>query len=261
VRFQPGFCPCQSQDCGTSHSFQYQRRGTFTRACDGRKVQRFQCKGCKRTFSTQTFRVDYRLRRPALDGPIFCDLVSKVTQRQITRKLFCNRRTVARRLMIFGRHCQAFHERLLHARDPARCWQGRFLLDELETYEQNRRLKPVTVPVLVHRPSHCILHTSVGTLPPRRPLLPANQKKLVQLELTEGRRRSESRTKVAECFQILKSVCASTSIVRVNTDQKHAYRALLKEAFGDRMAQSGWYHAERPIRVVAAASVDPRASA
>jgi transposase-like protein len=235
MQFQPGFCPCESPECSTSYSFQYHRRGTFTRACDGRKVQRFQCKKCKRTFSTQTFRVDYRLRRPALDGRIFGELVSKVTQRQIARRLDCARRTVARRLEVFGKHCQAFHERLMHARGQTRPWQGRFLLDELETYEHNRRLRPVTVPVLVHKPSHCILHTAVGTLPPRKPLSKANQKKLEQMELLEGKRRSESRARVSECFDVLRSVLPTTGIVTVNTDEKHTYRVLLKKTFGDRL--------------------------
>jgi len=235
MQFQPGFCPCESPECRPGSSFQYQRRGTFTRACDGRAVQRFQCKRCKRTFSTQTFRVDYRLRKPALDRAVLLLLISKVTQRQSARDLKCDRGAIARRLERFGKHCQAFHERLMHERGQTRAWPGRFVLDELETYEHNRRLKPLTVPVLVHKQSHCILHASVGTLPARKPLSPANQKKLELLERVEGKRRSQSRAKVAECFEVLQSVCPTTGIVMVNTDQKHTYRALLREAFGDRL--------------------------
>jgi hypothetical protein len=186
-------------------------------------------------FSTQTFRVDHGLRRPALDGRIFGELVSKVTQRQIARRAFCTRRTVARRLDVFGEHCRDFHQRLMYERGQSRAWEGRFLLDELETYEHNRRLKPVTVPVLVHKPSYCILHAAVGTLPARKPLSPANLKKLAKLEIEEGKRRSESRVKVAECFEVLQSVTPTTGTVTVGTDEKHTYRALLKDAFGDRL--------------------------
>ena len=235
MEFQPGFCPCKSPECDSGASFQYQRCGTFRRACDGREVQRFQCKRCKRTFSTQTFRVDRRLRRPALDGRIFGELVSKVTQRQIARRAHCTRRTVARRLERFGEHCRDFHERLLYERGQTRAWEGRFLLDELETYEHNRRLKPVTVPVLIHKASYCILHAAVGTLPARKPLSPANLAKLATLEKEEGKRRSESRAKVAECFEVLQSVVPTTGMVTVGTDQKKTYGALLKEAFGDRL--------------------------
>jgi transposase-like protein len=235
MQFQPRFCPCASPECTGRTSFQYQRRGTFTRACDGRTVQRFQCKACKRTFSTQTFRVDYRLRRPALDPKVFTLLISKVTQRQIARDLKCDRRMVARRLEIFGKHCQAFHERLLFERGQARPWEGGFVFDELETYEHNRRLKPVTVPVLVHKTSHCILHTAVGTLPPRKPLSKANQRKLEKLELVEGKRRSESRAKVAECFAVLQSVCPPAAVVTIDTDEKYSYAMLLEKTFGERL--------------------------
>jgi len=245
MQFQPRYCPCESPECQARPGFQYQRRGTFTRACDGRAVQRFQCKGCQRTFSTQTFRVDYRLRKPALDHAVFLDLVAKVTQRQSARDLKCDRRMIARRLEIFGKHCRAFHERVLFERGQTRPWQGRFLLDELETYEHNRRLKPLTVPLLVHKPSHCILHAAVGTLPARKPLSKANQRKLEQLELVEGKRRSESRQKVAECFEVLQSVCPTTGLVIVNTDEKHTYRALLKDAFGDRLVHETT-HSSKP---------------
>jgi len=245
VQFQPSFCPCKSPECETSPGFQYQRRGTFKRACDGRVVPRFQCMRCKRSFSTQTFRVDHRLRSPRLDIPAFLLLISKVTQRQCTRDLRCDRASIARRLERYGKHCREFHEQLMHERGQTRAWEGRFLLDELETYEHNRRLKPVTVPVLVHKPSHCILHASVGTLPPRKPLSPANQKKLEKLEQVEGKRRSESRDKVAECFDVLQSVCPSSGPVRVGTDQKYSYRALLKKRFGDRLEHETT-HSSRP---------------
>jgi len=89
--------------------------------------------------------------------------------------------------------------------------------------------------VLVHKPSHCILHAAVGTLPPRKPLSKANQKKLEAYEAVEGKRRSESRVKVKECFEVLQGIVPTTGLVLVNTDQKHTYRALLKDAFGERL--------------------------
>src|SRR4030095_17248734 len=84
VQFQPRFCACESPECEARPGFQYQRRGTFTRACDGRTVQRFQCKGCKRTLSTQTFSVCRGLRKPALDHAIFLKFVGKAKQRPRT---------------------------------------------------------------------------------------------------------------------------------------------------------------------------------
>ena len=235
MEFQPRFCPCRSPLCETHPGFQYQRRGTFKRACDGRVIQRYQCKRCKRTFSAQTFRVDYRHHKPHLDHSIFLKFVGKVTQRQTTRDLHCTRATVARRVKRYGEHCRAFHMRVLAERDAKLVWDGPFVLDELETYEHNRRLKPLTVPLLVHKQSRCIVHAAVGTLPARKPLSPKNLEKLQAQEAADGKRLSESRAKVAECFDVLQTTTAANAVVNVRMDQKHTYRALLKKRFGDRL--------------------------
>ena len=228
--FTPAFCPC-----GPHAGFQYQRRGSFTRACDGRRVQRFQCKHCRRSFSTQTFSGDYRLKRPELSLPIFHKLVSKVTLRQISRTLHCNRKLVAHRLELFGEQCRAFHAERIELAGGSGLREGLFLLDELETYEHSRRLKPLTVPVLVHKPSHCVLHVAVGTLPPRRPLSRSETAKLAADQAASGKRCSESRAKVKECFERLRRLLPKAGPVHVRTDQKHTYAVLLKELFGERL--------------------------
>jgi transposase-like protein len=109
MSFQPAFCPCETPECQATPGFQYQRRGTYRRTCDGRVVQRYQCKRCKKTFSQQTFRVDRGLHRPSLDRLIFLGLVSNVSQRQITREFHCGRGSIARRMERYGKHCRAFH--------------------------------------------------------------------------------------------------------------------------------------------------------
>ncbi|MBK7644162.1 MAG: hypothetical protein IPJ19_14135 [Planctomycetes bacterium] len=237
MEFRPDHCPCEEPKCAGSAGFQYQRRGHYTRACDGRRVQRFQCKACKRTFSTQTFRVDYGLKRVSLDVKIFLALISKVTLRQIAKTHHCTLRTVARRLDLFGKQGRGFHEWRMRMRGIATPWEGQFQLDELETFEHNRRLKPVTVPVLVHKPSYCILHAEVGTLPARKPLSKANLAKLARYEKLEGdvKRKSESREKMTRCFEVLARVCDPKAKVFVGTDEKHTYGVALKRLFGARL--------------------------
>jgi transposase-like protein len=236
MSFQPSFCPCEPAQCHDRPSFQYQRKGTFTRACDGRVVQRYLCKGCGRTFSNQTFRVDHRLRRPSLDAKIFTSFISKVTQRFVARHHGCTRRTVARRLKRWGKHCQSFQARALQGPGRSLPWAGPFVFDELETFETDRRLQPVTVPMLVHRQSYFIVHTAVGTLPPRKPLSDANQARLELLEKKSGGKRiSESREKVAECFAALEALAPAPKAVAIDTDEKLTYGPLLRERFGDRL--------------------------
>src|SRR6185436_8600500 len=247
--FEPAFCPCEQPECENTPGFQYQRRGTYRRTCDGRVVQRYQCKRCNKTFSQQTFRVDRGLHRPSLDRLVFMGLVSKVSQRQMARENHCGRGSVARRMERYGEHCRAFHQLALRRRERSLAWEGHFQLDELETYETDRRLKPVTVPLLVHMPSRCVLHTAVGTLPPRKPLSPRKQKQLERIELEEDKKRtSESREKVSECFEVLKEITPTEGPVQVGTDEKPTYRTILKEKFGTRLVHQRT-HSKEPRTV------------
>ncbi|KAA3608176.1 MAG: hypothetical protein DWQ01_13980 [Planctomycetota bacterium] len=130
--FQPSHCPwprCPSRhDKASSH---IQRRGFF-RTRHQPKVQRFLCLVCKRSFSTQTFRLDYRLRYPDLHLKVFWENVSKVTLRQSGRKLKVDRKTIAHRLHLLGVHAEAFHTDKL--RQPAGAgFHGPFQLDEPES--------------------------------------------------------------------------------------------------------------------------------
>src|SRR5258708_15673720 len=98
--FTPRFCPYD--DCPAPANFE--RKGFYVRKCDGREVQRFKCLNCKRWFSEQTFKVNYRLKRPEIDVQVFDGLVSKVTQRQSARTVGCNRKAIALRLRLYGVH-------------------------------------------------------------------------------------------------------------------------------------------------------------
>ena len=68
--FVPPYCPngaCRHRRTAISRSSAFfRRKGSFARLGD-RRVARFQCKICGRHFSEQTFRVDYRWKRPELD--------------------------------------------------------------------------------------------------------------------------------------------------------------------------------------------------
>ncbi len=153
MRFHPRFCPRSDCPSRTSGHRRWCFKGRFHRACDGRTVQRFLCLECRRTFSTQTFRVDYRLKKPKLSLSLFGPLISKVTHRQAARVLGCSRRTVAHRLALLGDHCRSFHRWRLSQAGRKFGSSKVFQLDELETFEHSRRLAPLTMPVLIERSS------------------------------------------------------------------------------------------------------------
>ncbi|HRC63414.1 MAG TPA: hypothetical protein PLX85_09380 [Dehalococcoidia bacterium] len=226
--FQPPRCPFD--DCSASvpgARFPWRRRGTFVRACDGRVVQRFLCLTCLRSFSTQSFRFDYRLRNPFLHKPVFGHLVSKVTHRQAARLLGVTRKTVELRLRRLGEHCRLFHA----ARLAGKHIGGVFQLDEAETFETDRRLKPVTMPVLIERKTRFIVHTESAPLPARGNLSPALEARKREYEALEGQRKSGSRAAVKKCFEALAAHLDPAAPLVVQTDRKATYPGILRDVF------------------------------
>jgi len=216
--FTPAFCPHPS--CAGQARFAFQHKGHYWRRCDNRLVQRFRCKTCGHTFSTQTFRFDWRHRRPGITLDIFRGFVAKVTQRHMARSLKINRKTIALRLDQLGRHCEAFHRaRLPLLRDQAEPWH--FAFDELETFEENRLHKPLTVPTLVHQTSMYVVDLEVGRLASR------NRTKAVE----QGRelRISESRQACQQVLFRFGREMRGKSGMTLRTDRKPGYIKWIKK--------------------------------
>jgi transposase-like protein len=228
VRFRPDRCP--RPDCPSSSSGhrRWCRKGRFLRVCDGRLVQRFLCLECKRTFSTQTFRVDYRMKKPRLNLSLLGPFISKVTHRQAARVLGCSRGTVAHRLELLGEHCERFHRwRLSKARGKILS-SSIFQLDELETFEHNRRLAPVTVPVLLERKSYFVIDLKTASLPARGGLRKRDRERKEAREKMHGRRKSGSVRAVEGCIRTLSEACPIGAPIRIQTDRKETYPSILK---------------------------------
>src|SRR3954466_13484836 len=136
--FVPPHCPVDS--CPSRQAevpFLWQRKGRYVRDCDRRIVQRFMCRACRHYFSTQTFRLDYRLHKPTIHLALFDTFISKVTQRQAARNLQCTRKTVVHRLSLLSEHSRAFHDRALENVIRRGGLSGDFQLDELESHENS----------------------------------------------------------------------------------------------------------------------------
>lgn len=229
--FRPPRCPYPACASRTADGavFRYRPRGRFQRACDGRTVRRFHCYLCRRSFSVQTFRVDYRLKRPQLTAPVFDALISKVTQRQTARILSCTRKTVRRRLILLARHSREFQTAVLERARLRGTLDGRFQLDELETFERDRRLQPVTMPVLIHQESRFVVHVEAAALPARGGLRPRDLERKRRLEAQRGVRCSGSREAVKRCFEVLARALKLGAQVVIVTDEKASYSTVVAQ--------------------------------
>lgn len=152
-----------------------------------------------------------------------------MTRRQAARILEVNRKTVERRYLRMAEIAHDFH--LAKLEDACRRGgiEGVFQLDELETFEHHRKLKPVTMSVLIERRSYFMVHSRAGALPPRRPLSREELALLMAIEDKEGVRTSESDSCVRSSFRALHRILPAGSPVFLQTDQKISYPELCQQ--------------------------------
>ncbi len=233
--FQPPFCPysdCESQS--SSQTFSWRSRGHYFRKCDGRWVKRYSCHVCERRFSTQSFKTDYRWKKPKLHYRVFDLFVSKVTMRQMARINNVRRPTIERRLRRLGLVCRKFHDLALSQARLRGGIHGVYQLDELETYEQDRRLSPVTMPVLIERSSYFVIHGETATMAARGNLTPGYREKKEERDLRIGKRRSGSRAAVVHSLNRLLSNHRPDLGITLESDRKTTYQTEFRRLAGPR---------------------------
>lgn len=231
--FLPTRCPRFACPARLGQDFAFQCAGSYVRAVDLRVVQRFRCLVCRGMFSSQSFRLDYRLRKPWLPLAVFQALVSKTSLRQTSRSLGCKLDTVLHHLKLVGTHGHAVHAAFLaRCKDSRGGLAGTFQLDELETFERNRRLCPLTVPVLVHAETWFVVHAATGSMPARGNLRPFDRIKKDRYEKEHGKRLNRSREATTECVAVLKEALRPDARFVVQTDQKSTYPRILKRVLG-----------------------------
>ena len=159
--FEPSRCPyfrC-SQHLEPSPNF-FRRHGHYAPICRPHPVPRFRCKACRRTFSRQTFRMDYRDHRPDLNARLFQSLASGIGLRQSSRNLRLSLRCTELKFRKIARHLRRLNLNLRTTLPEG----SRFQLDELETYEGRRNGRPLSVPVVIERGSRYIVWAESATI-------------------------------------------------------------------------------------------------
>jgi len=189
-------------------------------------VARFRCRGCGGGFSRQTFRADYRHKKPHINARFVELMVACVGQRQCARVLHVARRTVERRFEWLAAHAAHYHRNRLEGATL----DGPFQLDELESFEANR-FQPVTVPVLIDRATMFIVDTAVGPLRRKGRLSAAQRRQRAAHEAAHGRRPSGSGPAVRRVLRCLADVASRRMVLE--SDRKALYGALARRMLGD----------------------------
>ena len=228
--FEPPRCPnmlCEKHQQPTPRF--WRRRGFYRAYCRDEPQQRFLCATCERSFSRQTFRHDYRDRRPELNEVFWLLLASGIGLRQLGRVLRLNIRSVQEKKRKMATTCGLLHDNL-SLRLPL---ERTFVLDEEETYEA-ASIRPLTMPVLIEKDTWFVVATAVGSIRRLAIAGSARRRRQHRDEQKTGPRADQSRACVQQVLvELARKVPAGNIVLR--TDQKATYGIIASEVFGERV--------------------------
>jgi transposase-like protein len=222
--FTPPFCP--NRVClfhQNPHGWRFKKNGTHLRRFDQRRIQRYRCHQCRRSFSSQTFSTTYWLKRPDLLLAILHGLIACSGLRQIARSQAVAPSTVERQAGRIGRHMLLFHER----RRPRHVPLEPLVFDGFETFEFSQ-FWPTHLNTVVGAESQFVYATTVAELRRKGRHTQAQSKRRTQLEERHGRPDPKAIEKTSAEALALCTAPGDTPIVLL-TDEHPAYpRALLR---------------------------------
>ena len=219
----PPFCPnpnCRHHN-NSGDPWPFKRIGYFRRHQPPFRIQRFTCKTCKRSFSTQTFSQTYWQKRPDLDSKILMKAVGGMANRQIARDLRVSPETVNRHVARLGRHCLLFHQQQMKEAPPA----NTIVVDGFETFEWSQYF-PIHHHTAVEKETDFFLYFTDSPLRRKGRMTEAQKKRRAELESTLGRPDPKAIEK--DMREVLGVVLEGQRDALVHSDDHPAYRRSIK---------------------------------
>ncbi len=222
---------CPNADCPRHLDPQpgfFRRRGYYYPACRPHGVPRFVCRSCGRGFSRQTFRADYRDHRPDLNGYLFLLLTAGLGLRQTSRYLGLSLQCTQMKFRKIARQVRNLNQNLRGPLAPG----SRLQFDELETFEERRNTRPLTLPVLIETGSRFVIWTESAPIRPRGTMTEARKRAIAHDEARFGRRVDRSERAIRNTLSKGAELVRDLKAVVLDTDEKSSYPRLATEAFG-----------------------------
>jgi len=226
--FQPPRCPNRHcpQHAAPAPRF-FVRKGRYHPRCRPRPVPRFRCRTCRRGFSRQTFRADYRDHRPHLNARVFLSIATGIGLRQTARNVGLTLRCTELKFRKLARHLRRLNLNLRRTLPPG----AQLQFDELETYEGRRNTRPLSLPVLIERHSRYVVWAEAAPIRPRGKMTKARRRAIQEEERRFGPRKDLSRRSVLRTLKRGADLSGG-EVLLLRTDEKSTYPGLAEQAFG-----------------------------
>jgi transposase-like protein len=224
--FRPPHCP--NPGCifhRDPAGWRFRRFGFFVRRARPRRIQRYRCSHCHRTFSSQTFSTTYWLRRPELLAAVYEGLVACSGFRQIARAHAASPSTIQTHSTRLGRHALLF----LAERRPDGPPHEPLVIDGFESFEHSQYY-PFHANLAVGARSHFLYAFTDAELR-RKGRMTAHQKsRRAALEARYGR--PDPKALEREVTALLHLVGAPGAALDVHSDEHPAYPRALRQLEG-----------------------------
>ncbi len=231
---EPSHCPNPS--CvfhRESAGWRFKKAGFFHRLRPPCRVQRYRCTHCGRSFSSQTFKATYWLKRPDLWLPLFWGEVGGSGHRQQARAHRVAHTTVQRQIRRMARHGLLVHERFRPNATRALANEP-VVMDGLRGFAGGQDY-PFEITSLVGADSY-YGHDFVLTERRRSGTMTEAQKeRIARNEKRLGRPDPQGLRK--DCLELLEATLPQQASLELRTDEEPAYRWALK-----RLGHSGVRH-------------------
>jgi len=233
ARSPAGFVPphCPRTDCRYHTSaigWRWVRHGWFTRRAAPQRIRRYRCRHCGHTFSEQTFRTSYWLKRPELLLPIAHRLLACSGFRQIAREARCAPTTVMRLSARLGRHALL----CLHHRRPPGPVREPLAIDGFESFEYSQ-YHPLHLNLAVGAETHYCYGFTESELRRKGRMRAAQRRRRAWLEARFGR--PDPRAIETGMTTLLKMVAPAPQSLVVRSDEHDDYPRALRRLAGHRV--------------------------
>src|SRR5262245_35279265 len=219
----PPFCPAVDCRYHTSPSpdWAWVKCGHYRRLRPPWIVQRYRCAHCGRSFSEQTFRIGYWLRRPELLLPVFHRLVACSGFRQIAREFEVSPSTIATHAARLGRHCLLFHWR----QRPRGAIAERLVLDGFQSFEWSQ-YHPTSYHLVAGGASHYCYGFTDSELRRSGRMSGRQRRRRAVLEAQRGR--PDPRSTEREVAALLALVAPQPQALELDSDEHQDYPRALR---------------------------------
>ena len=190
-----------------------------------RRIQRYRCSHCRRSFSTQTFAPTYWLRRPDALARVYEGLVACAGYRQIARATGLSPSTVQHHATRLGRHALLF----LAEHRPCGAPREVLVLDGFETFEHSQYY-PFHANLAVGAESHFLYAFTDAELRRKGRMTPAQRLRRSELEARFGR--PDPKAIEREMAELLALVAPPGSVAELRTDEHPAYPRAFRRVEG-----------------------------